>query len=104
MRELAYYAVSREPGRAWDSTVPMRKQARWDEHAAFMNKLEGEDRIVLGGPVGDAGKVLLIVRAIDEQEVHALLSSDPWTPMDLLPVTRVERWTILLHAALAGPA
>lgn len=103
-REPTYYAVSREPGRGWDSAVPMREQARWDEHAAFMNNLEGEGRIVLGGPVGDAGKLLLIVRAVDEREVHALLASDPWTPIDLLPVTTVERWTILLGTALAGPA
>lgn len=77
MSESTYYAVSREPGRGWASTAPMRQQVRWDEHAVFMNKLESDGRIVLGGPVDDAGKVLLIVRTVDEQEVHALLANEP---------------------------
>jgi uncharacterized protein YciI len=92
---MAYYAVTREPGVAWDTSRSMREQDAWDEHAAFMETLADEGLVVLGGPLED-GAVLLIVDAEGEDEIQARLSHDPWTSMDLLPITEVQRWQILL--------
>ena len=50
---MIYYAVTRERGENWDARLPMRRQAKWDEHAAFMDALADEGFIVLGGPLGD---------------------------------------------------
>ena len=36
---------------------------QWDEHAAFMNALVDDGFVVLGGPLGDEGKILLIIKA-----------------------------------------
>jgi uncharacterized protein YciI len=75
----------------------MREQERWDDHAAFMDRLVDEGEIVLGGPVG-AGekKFLLVVDASSAEEVEARLADDPWVPMGLLRVASVERWEVLL--------
>jgi uncharacterized protein YciI len=51
---------------------------------------------VLGGPVGDAERVLLAVSAENEQAVEARLAEDPWRPMGLLRTGAIEPWEILL--------
>lgn len=93
---MTYYAVIRERGENWNSSLPMRQQEQWDAHAAFMDALAEEGFIVLGGPLGDGEKVLLIFSAQSEQEIAARLTDDPWTPTGLLRTTKVERWEILL--------
>jgi len=76
----------------------MREQSRWDEHAAFMDALVEDGFVVLGRPLGDGAEFLLIVDAESEQAVEARLADDPWTPMGLLRIARIERWEILLGA------
>ena len=98
-RAVTYYAVTRERGENWDARLSLRQQAQWDEHAAFMDALVDEDFIVLGGPLGDGEKTfLLIIEAASEQEIHARLADDPWTPQGLLRTAKIERWEILLDA------
>ncbi len=96
---LTYYAVTRERGENWDARLSLRQQAKWDEHAAFMDALTADGFVVLGGPLGEGEKTfLLIIDAASEQEIHARLAQDPWTPPGLLRTAKVERWEILLHA------
>jgi uncharacterized protein YciI len=94
----SYMAVRRVRGRAWNASLPMRAQAHWAEHAAFMNALAAEGFIVLGGPLGSGEEVLLIVNAPDEATVRARLATDPWTASGLLDIKGVEPWTILLDS------
>lgn len=96
-----FLTVRRTRGPAWNPAVPMRSQAQWPEHAAFMNGLATEGFIVLGGPLGSgelrAGEeVLLIVDSTSEDTVRARFAADPWTGSGLLVITRVEPWTVLL--------
>lgn len=93
---MPYYAVVRERGSAWDASRPMREQDAWAEHASFMDGLADSGFVVLGGPLGDGRNTLLIVDSESEEAIHARLAADPWTPMDLLRVTKVERWNVLL--------
>jgi uncharacterized protein YciI len=93
---VSYFVVTREPGPRWDVDKPMREQAGWREHADFMNSLADEGFVLLGGPVGDRGRVLLIVNAPGQAEVRKRLDDDPWTPLELLPVTSIEPWQLLL--------
>ena len=98
-RPVIYYAVTRERGERWDASLPMREQEKWDEHAEFMDALVDDGFIVLGGPLGDGEeKFLLIINAESEQEIYARFADDPWTPMGLLRIVKVERWEILLGA------
>ena len=98
-RSAAYYAVLRERGENWDARLPMRQQEQWEEHAAFMDALADDGFVVLGGPLGDGEKILLIIAAESEQAIEARLADDPWTPLGLLRIAKVERWEILLNAS-----
>ncbi len=57
-----------------------------------MNALVDDGFVVLGGPLGDEGKILLIINAQSEQEINVRLADDPWTPLGLLHEALVERW------------
>jgi uncharacterized protein YciI len=93
---MAYYAVTRVHGPSWDDSSSGREQEKWDEHAAFMDALTEEGFVVLGGPVGEEGHVLLIVDAESEGEIEARLAADLWAPMELLRTVKIERWEIPL--------
>ena len=95
-RRRNYYAVTRERGASWDGSLDLREQDRWDEHAAYMDALADDGFVVLGGPLGDGSTFLLIIDAESEQEIETRLADDPWTPMDLLRIARIDRWEILL--------
>ena len=97
-----YLTVRRARGPAWDAAAPMRSQAQWAEHAAFMNALAAEGFIVLGGPLGSGDlrpgeEVLLVVDATSEDAVRARFAADPWSGSGLLEITRIEPWTVLLE-------
>jgi uncharacterized protein YciI len=89
------FAVIQVRGPAWDPARSMREQDGWDAHAAFMDGLEAEGFIVLGGPLGDGERVLLVIDAASEADVRARLAQDPWSP-GLRQVGSVEHWEILL--------
>ena len=92
-----YFLVRRRPGPAWNPSVPLRSQELWEAHAAYMDRLEAEGVIVLGGPVGTEGDALLVVDAATEEDVTALLNEDPWTRKQLR-TDSIELWTILLDS------
>jgi len=94
-RQRLFEVVQRQRGPAWDLARPMEEQVGWDEHAAFMNALVERGFVALGGPVGDDGRVLLIVRAAGEEEIRGTLAEDPWSD-DLLLIASIETWTIRL--------
>ena len=89
-----YFAVYRSWGTAWDRARPLREQQAWAEHAEFMDELYDEGFLVLAGPLRDGA--LLIVEAESEDTVHARLAEDPWSPMQMLSTTAVDRWDILV--------
>ena len=68
----------------------------WDEHAEFMDELVETGFIVLGGPLAEGRRVLLIVSAESDEAIHAKLADDPWTANGMLTTTHVEPWTVLL--------
>ena len=61
-----------------------------------MDALVEDGFVILGGPVGNGDEVLLIVRADSEPEIEARLAEDPWLPMGVLRIARIERWQIWL--------
>jgi uncharacterized protein YciI len=76
----------------------MSEQEGWPAHARFMNELVNEGFVVLGGPIGDGTKVLLIVEADSEEVIQRRIADDPWTPLGLLPIESIDPWQILLGA------
>jgi hypothetical protein len=76
----------------------MEEQVDWLEHARFMDALESEGFIVLGGPLEGTTDVLLIVRATDPEEIERRLGDDVWSQKDLLRIKHIAPWTIRLGA------
>ena len=87
------FVVTRVPGPEWDPRRGVREQEGWAEHAAFMDALLDEGFVVLGGPLGPTGLVLLIVEAPDADAVRARLAEDPWEAAQLLVTSTVQAWT-----------
>lgn len=90
------FAVTMESGPNWDASRPRREQDGWDEHAAFMDGLVDEGFVVLGGPIGDGERTMMAVEAADEPEVRRRMADDPWAPMRVLEIGKIEPWTIWL--------
>jgi uncharacterized protein YciI len=92
------FVVTRTRGKAWDSAKPMRSQEQWAEHATFMDELATNRFVVLGGPLGDDGNILLVVDAADENEIRSTLARDPWSNAGTLDLQSIQAWTVLLQA------
>jgi uncharacterized protein YciI len=93
---MAYFVVTEERGPSWDGSRERREQDDWDAHASFMDALTDEGFVVLGGPVGDGERVLLVVAAENRSDVEARLAPDPWMTMGILRVGAIEPWEILM--------
>ncbi|MFL5917984.1 MAG: hypothetical protein ACJ74L_12940 [Gaiellaceae bacterium] len=91
-----YFVVTRVRGDAWDHALGLREQDAWDAHARFMDALVDDGFVVLGGPLGDGTRTLLIVDAVNERQIEARLSEDPWVSMRLLRLETIEPWQVLL--------
>jgi hypothetical protein len=92
---MAYLVVLRRVGPEWDASLPLEQQTGWAEHAAFMDALVKSGFVVLGGPLGDAERVVLAVEADTEYDVRLTLAADPWSESHLM-IDAIEAWTIRL--------
>jgi len=92
-----FLVILRRSGPEYDLSRPLEEQPRWDEHAAFMDRLVDDGFIVLGGPLSDEVRTAHAVRAGSEDEVRATLARDPWSGSHLV-IDTVEPWTIRLAA------
>ena len=90
-----YFVVERRSGPHWTPWRPLEQQSGWLEHAAFMDGLVEDGFVVLGGPLADELRVILVVDAASEDEVRARLGLDPWSGTHLV-VESVDAWTIRL--------
>ena len=90
-----FFVVERRSGPEWDPSRPLEEQSGWDAHAAFMDALVDTGFVVLGGPLADEFRVILVVEAESEHDVRATLDRDPWSGSHLV-IASVDRWTIRL--------
>jgi uncharacterized protein YciI len=98
---VSTFAVVREAGPAW-AAGGIFAQPDVNDHAAFMNALADEAFILFGGPLAGSEngrvRVLLIVDAESEAEIHRRLADDPWAHTDQLRTVSIEPWKILAGA------
>ena len=90
------FAVMRSRGTGWDKLRSMEQQKDWHSHAQFMNALQAEGFVLLGGPLEGTNDVLLIIRAQDADHIKARLAGDPWSNNGLLATKEILPWTIRL--------
>jgi len=95
---MALFVAVNEQGPRWDPARPMREQAGWTAHAAFMNALVDDHTVVLGGPLrsGPRHRALLVLRAEDERTLRARLAEDPWMHDGILVLSELGPWELLL--------
>jgi uncharacterized protein len=93
-----HFLVRQARGPEWDPSRGRREQRGWDEHAAFIDRLAEEGRVVLGGPVGeiDGQHAMLLVRARDEPAARGMFAGDPWLGR-ILRIESVEPWTLWIR-------
>jgi uncharacterized protein YciI len=102
--QSSLFAVIREGGARWDPERPPHEQDAWDEHLGFMGGLVESGFVVLGGWLADAPRTLLVVAAHDEAEIRSRFEDDPYAAMELLAITSVEPWEVLLGGELLEAA
>jgi uncharacterized protein YciI len=93
---VSFFVLTEVAGPSWDASRTRRDQDGWDEHAAFMDRLVDDGFVVLGGPIGDGERVLLVIEAEDERAVRARLAEDPWLQDGLLKIAVIESWAVWL--------
>jgi uncharacterized protein YciI len=103
---MPVFAVTLENGPNWDGSKGRREQEAWEEHAAFMDSLVDDGFLILGGPLGDVEgeRTMHAIEAADEQEIRERFAQDPWAPMELLRIAKIEPWTIWLDGRAQAPA
>jgi hypothetical protein len=75
----------------------MEEQSNWREHAWFMDDLVDRGIVVMGGPLADLYRVVLVVHAESDAVVRDILAGDPWFGTHLL-IDSLDQWTIRLDA------
>jgi uncharacterized protein YciI len=95
-----FFVVLRRTGPQWDPSQPMEKQSAWPAHASFMDGLVDAGFVVLGGPLADEHRVVLVVEAESEDAVRSTLARDPWNETHL-QIATIDRWTIRLDGRRA---
>jgi uncharacterized protein YciI len=98
-----YFLVLRRTGPRWDPARPLEEQSDWTAHAAFMDGLVDAGFVILGGPLADEHRVVLVVEAESEEAVRSTLARDPWSDTHLR-VDTIDRWTIRLDGWRAQEA
>ena len=96
MKSMKLFAVIRTRGDSWQPSLPMEEQKDWDDHASFMEALEKDGFVMLGGPLDGTPDVLLVIRASTPDEIIDRLQGDPWTSLALLRISRITPWTLRL--------
>jgi hypothetical protein len=90
-----FLVVLRRSGPEWNPSRPMEEQSDWPAHASFMDGLVDGGFVVLGGPLRDEHRVVLVIDAASEDVVRATLARDPWSESHLR-IDTIEPWTIRL--------
>jgi uncharacterized protein YciI len=99
---VTLFVIEQGNGSGYDPGRGRREQDRWDDHAAFMDALVEDGFVVMGGPLGDGSRVLLVVEAVDEAEIRSRLAEDPWESLHVLTIERIEPWTLWLDGRDRG--
>lgn len=90
-----FLVVLRRSGPEWRVSRRLEEQSGWQTHASFMDGLLHAGTVVLGGPLADEHRVVLVVESPSEAAVRATLADDPWSETHL-QVDTIDPWTIRL--------
>lgn len=90
-----FLVMLRRSGPAWHASLPPGEQSDRLPHADYMDSLVETGFLVLGGPLADEHRVVLVCEAESEDVVRERLAQDPWSESHL-QIDAVERWRVRL--------
>ena len=85
----------RRSGPEYVASRPAEEQTGWDDHAAYMDGLVEDCVVVLGGPLADEHRAVLVFEAASTEAVRETLARDPWAETHLR-LDAIEPWTVRL--------
>lgn len=97
-----FHVVLRRSGAEWVPSRPLEEQSAWAAHSSFMDGLVDAGFILLGGPLADERRVVLVIEAASEDELRATLGRDPWSATHLR-IDSVDPWTLRLDGRSRTP-
>jgi uncharacterized protein YciI len=99
---MSHFVVIREAGPAWTDGKGTFEQPAVNDHATFMNALADQGFVLFAGPLAGSEygriRVLLIINAADDAEIHRRLADDPSALAQQLVITSIEPWNIFVGA------
>jgi uncharacterized protein YciI/uncharacterized protein YndB with AHSA1/START domain len=94
-----YQVLFHRPGITWQPGVPFREQPGVERHQGFMNQLQDDGLLVIGGPfLDEESGGMVILRAGSVDEALRLAHTDPSIEAGLLTVT-VRPWVVPMRNA-----
>ncbi len=72
-----------------------RARAR-EDHLAYMRGLHEQGRVVYGGPIGDGGGAMVLLRADSLEAVQAIVDADPYTLAGVGADHTIRPWTVVI--------
>ncbi|HET6950894.1 MAG TPA: hypothetical protein VFI47_10990 [Acidimicrobiales bacterium] len=102
VRVRIFHVVLQRSGPQWNAARPIEEQNGWLDHASFMDVLVESGFVIMGGPLADEHRVVLVVEADSDDTVRATLELDPWHETHLV-IDSIDRWTIRLDGGTDGP-
>ena len=72
-----------------------RARAR-EEHLAYMRGLHEQGAVVYGGPIGDGGGAMVLLRADSAEAVQAVVDADPYTLAGVGADHVIRPWTVVI--------
>jgi uncharacterized protein len=80
-------------GPAWTSGPP-EEQDRWEEHAAFIDRLIERGIFVMGGPFADYSGSHTLLENVSEEEARELVLQDPFVENGVFELEDVRAWNV----------
>jgi uncharacterized protein len=92
------FVVNFTQGAEWVAGKTSREQPFWDEHAAYLDTLQADGHVLIGGPYADYTGVTLIMRAASDHALRNLLNPDPFIQEEILKLVDTHEWLVFMGA------
>ncbi len=66
------------------------------DHLAYMTDLHERGVVVMGGPIGDGGGAMVVLRADSEDDVRGVIAADPYTAAGVGSGHSIRPWTVAI--------
>jgi len=97
-----FIVVESRTGPRYDPTKSLDDQSGFRAHADFVDGLVEAGFIVLGGPLDDGRRTVLVVEAESAEAIRATFRHDPWIPSHIV-IESIDHWTIRLDSRRGRP-